>query len=99
MTLALQNTVIAAPQVLGYILRSINIVLAIWTAIWALVSARQVQNRTQKARFAGLGLLALTFAWSTLFRLNAPFTIQVPCFTVALGLSAWGTLGYIGKPR
>ena len=83
----------------GLILRSINLVLAIWVAVFSLRSIPFTPLPFQKARFLGLAMLALSFAWGTAARLHTPATYAVAAFTVSLAVSAVGTLGFLRRTR
>ena len=84
---------------LGLILRSLNLILAIWVAVFSLRSIPRTPLPFQKARFLGLALLAMSFAWGTAARLHTPATFVVVAFTISLAVSAVGTLGFLRNTR
>lgn len=84
---------------LGVILRSINFVLSIWVMVFSLRSIPLTPLPFQKARFLGLAMIALSFAWGTAARLHTPATYAAAGFTVSLLVSVVGTLGFLRNPR
>ena len=84
---------------MGVILRSINLVLSIWVTLFSVRSIPLTPLLFQRARFLGLALLALSFAWGTAARLHAPVTFAAAAFTIALVVSTVGTLGFLRNPR
>ena len=93
------DPLIPISSTLGVILRSINLVLSIWVILFSLRSIPLTPLPFQKARFLGLALLALSFAWGTAARLHTPVTFAVVSFTIALVVSTVGTLGFLRDPR
>ena len=93
------DPLIPISSTLGLILRSINLVLSIWVTLFSLRSIPRTPLPFQKARFLGLALLALSFAWGTAARLHTPVTFAVVGFTIALVVSTVGTLGFLRDPR
>lgn len=94
---ALQEIVLPLPTAVSVALRSLNVVLAVWVAIFSLVSISRTDLHYQRIRFLGLALLCLVFTYGTLFRLGTPVTPVVPMFTAALAVCVWGTLGFLRR--
>jgi hypothetical protein len=92
---AIRDTILTVPFPVGAGLRGLNILLAVWTAVFSAAAVRHTRDHYQRARFTGLALFAAVFAWGTLFKIDSPVTLQVPFFTIALTVSTYGTLGYL----
>ena len=93
------DPVLPISHTVGLVLRGINLILAIWVAAFSFRSIPRTPLPFQKARFLGLGLLALSLAWGTAARLDVPATAAVVAFTVSLAVSVIGTLGFLHRTR
>ena len=93
------DLVIPISDTLGVIVRSLNLILAIWVMVFSFRSIPRTPLPFQKTRFLGLGLLALSVAWGTAARLHFPVTIATLGFTVSLAVSVVGTVGFLRHPR
>ena len=91
------DPVIPISDTVSVVLRSINMVLAIWVTVFSARSIPRTPLPFQKIRFLGLALLALSLAWGTAARLNVPATAATVAFTVALVISTVGTLGFLRR--
>jgi hypothetical protein len=88
-----------SPQWLRYGIRSVSMVMAMWTSVFSLVSVKRTFHPYQQARFIGLGTLALIFTGSTMWELDSPLKISTLLYAVAWGISVYGNFGYLKKPE
>ena len=91
------DPIIPISATLSVVLRSLNLVLATWVTVFSVRSIPRTPLPFQKARFLGLGLLALSLAWGTAARLNVPSTFATVALTIALAVSVVGTLGFLRR--
>ena len=89
------DLVIPMPDACRIVIRSFNLLLAIWVAVFSLTSIRRTPLPYQRIRFLGLGLLALTVALRTSAIMHTDVTIATIGYAISLSISTVGTLGFL----